>query len=241
MRELGLGGTLSPSELRNVQQASRAGFAARGLDYTNASVADEATQTDAANRARLLQRMGLASGVVGANQAQQSINNAFTTNLLGQANNSLAASNQQTRAQFDPFNNYGMDLANTNYNAAQAKLIAASNQEAAMKMAQMNAAAGKDAATTSAIGNIFGSWLGRCWVAREVFGIENPMWMEFRHWLDFEAPHWLWVAYSKHGEKFAKFLHRYPFLKPTIRRWMTARIIASKRTAELQHITSHGL
>lgn len=68
------GGNLSPQELRAVQQASRAGFAARGLDATNASVVDEALQTDMAKRARLQQNLGMAQGVQNqglAEQAQQ--------------------------------------------------------------------------------------------------------------------------------------------------------------------------
>jgi hypothetical protein len=57
------GGNLSASDLRNVQQSSRAGFAARGLDATNASVVDETMSTDAARRARLIQNLGIAQSV----------------------------------------------------------------------------------------------------------------------------------------------------------------------------------
>lgn len=76
MQALLNGGKLSESELRNVQQNSRAGFAARGLDATNASVVDEALQTDQAQRQRLLQNLGIAQnaqnqGLTEQNQQQQ--------------------------------------------------------------------------------------------------------------------------------------------------------------------------
>lgn len=104
---LAQGGDLSESELRNVQQSSRAGFAARGLDATNASVVDESFQTDAARRARLTQNLGLAQGIQNQGLAEQNQQQQFglgvgaqdlgygQLNLQGQttnANNALAAS-----------------------------------------------------------------------------------------------------------------------------------------------------
>jgi len=224
LQQLGLGGQLSASDLRNVQQSSRAGFAARGLDATNASVVDESMQTDAANRARLLQSLGIAQNVVGQNQSQENINNAFTTNLLGQAQNATQASNATTRAQFDPFSNYGMDLANTNYNAGQARQISANNNALALTIAGQNSSAAQSAATTSALGNIFSGWLGRCWVAREVFGATNPEWIMYRAWLDTKAPRWFVKLYVTYGPGFAVFLRKHPSLKTPIRWWMRSRI-----------------
>lgn len=222
-QQLGLGGQLSPSELRNVQQNSRAGFAARGLDATNASVVDESMQTDAAQRNRLLQSMGMAQNVVGQNQNQSQLNNAFTSTLLGMGQNATAASNQQTRAQFDPFNNYGMDLANTNYNAGQARNIAGLNASTAMNIADKNADAATNAANRTAAFNLLGTFLGRCWVAREVFGVDNPEWLKFRVWLDVDAPKWFMRFYVKYGPRIAAYLKAHPYLKPPIRAWMRSR------------------
>lgn len=107
------GGNLSESELRNVQQSSRAGFAARGLDATNASVVDESFQTDAARRARLTQNLGLAQGIQNQGLAEQNQQQQFglgvgsqdlgysQLNLQGQttnANNALAASQSNQSA-----------------------------------------------------------------------------------------------------------------------------------------------
>jgi hypothetical protein len=81
---LAQGGDLSPSELRNVQQSSRAGFAARGLDQTNASVVDEAMQTDAAHRARLMQNVSTAEGIEGLSQQERQAQQQFGLGVSGQ-------------------------------------------------------------------------------------------------------------------------------------------------------------
>ena len=60
-----------------------------------------------------------------------------------------------------------------------------------------------------------------CWVAREVFGNENPMWLLFRQWLIEDSPTWFFNLYSKHGEKFAQFISDKPLIKWVIRKWMT--------------------
>ena len=67
------------------------------------------------------------------------------------------------------------------------------------------------------IGSLFG-----CWVAREVYGQNNPMWLLFRGWLFDEAPSWFRNIYIKHGELFAEFISNKPFIKSFIRKWMTS-------------------
>ena len=67
------------------------------------------------------------------------------------------------------------------------------------------------------IGSLFG-----CWVAREVYGQNNPMWLLFRGWLFDEAPSWFRKIYIKHGERFAEFISNKPFIKSFIRKWMTS-------------------
>ena len=56
-----------------------------------------------------------------------------------------------------------------------------------------------------------------CWVAREVYGIENPKWLHFRSWLLSDAPDWLVSLYQEHGEDFALWIHDKPALKDGIR------------------------
>jgi hypothetical protein len=56
-----------------------------------------------------------------------------------------------------------------------------------------------------------------CWVAREVYGADDPRWTEFRHWLLTDAPTWLLKVYAKHGEKFAGVVRKVPILKRALR------------------------
>jgi hypothetical protein len=65
---------------------------------------------------------------------------------------------------------------------------------------------------------------GICWVAREVYGEENPKWVLFREWLLSKAPAWFRNLYIKYGERFAEFISNKPKLKSLIRRWMDSRI-----------------
>ena len=58
---------------------------------------------------------------------------------------------------------------------------------------------------------------GMCWVAREVYGTENPKWQHFRSWLLSDAPDWLVSLYREHGEDFALWIHDKPALKDGIK------------------------
>jgi len=69
-------------------------------------------------------------------------------------------------------------------------------------------------------GNIYGT----CWVAREVYGVEDGRWLLFREWLLTAAPTWFRNLYISRGEKFALWLKDYPRIKSLIRVWMDSRI-----------------
>ncbi|MFM9058553.1 MAG: polysaccharide biosynthesis/export family protein [Planctomycetaceae bacterium] len=66
----------------------------------------------------------------------------------------------------------------------------------------------------------FTTFFGFCWVAREVYGEDDPRWMEFRAWMLTEAPDWLRDAYAVHGEEFAAWLHDKPVAKAAVRALM---------------------
>jgi hypothetical protein len=59
-----------------------------------------------------------------------------------------------------------------------------------------------------------------CWVAREVYGSDNPRWMLFRNWLLTEAPVWFRELYEQNGERFAAWISNKPFIKRMVRTWM---------------------
>ena len=61
---------------------------------------------------------------------------------------------------------------------------------------------------------------GFCWVAREVYGPDNPKWLAFRHWMLTSGPDWLVDLYGRHGEAFAAWIHDKPVAKAAVRRLM---------------------
>lgn len=67
---------------------------------------------------------------------------------------------------------------------------------------------------------------GICWVAREVYGADDPRWLLFRAWLFAEAPEWLRDLYAAHGEEFAGWIHDKPLVKAAVR-WLMDLAIAS--------------
>jgi hypothetical protein len=89
-------------------------------------------------------------------------------------------------------------------------------------MAQANAA--KSAGMMQGLGSALGAFTLPCWVAREVYGIENPKWLEFRSWMLNDAPSWFRNLYIKYGEKIAKFISNKPRIKSIIRKWMNTKI-----------------
>jgi hypothetical protein len=62
-----------------------------------------------------------------------------------------------------------------------------------------------------------------CWVAREVYGEDDPKWMQFREWVIGYSPNWFYNAYSKYGERVAKVVAKVPALKLVIRPFMDAK------------------
>ena len=69
---------------------------------------------------------------------------------------------------------------------------------------------------------------GMCWVAREVYGDENPRWLLFRAWLKTEAPAWLHDLYASRGEAFAVWIKDKPAAKAVVRFLMDSAIAGSE-------------
>lgn len=115
----------------------------------------------------------------------------------------------QNRAQYNPAQASpdSVGTANSNYQAA----------------AQARAA--KFGAIAGAVGKIGGGFAAACWVAREVYGANNPRWVAFRTWLETKAPKWFARLYIQYGARFAGWISDKPRIKGVIRRWMDARIL----------------
>jgi len=56
-----------------------------------------------------------------------------------------------------------------------------------------------------------------CWVARAVYGADNPAWLEFRAWLLGRAPAWLRSVYIAYGPRIAPVVARSRWLKAVLR------------------------
>ena len=94
--------------------------------------------------------------------------------------------------------------------------------QTALNTGAMAANAQQQAGMFGGIAQLGSAAMFACWVAREVYGQNNPMWLLFRGWLFDEAPSWFRKIYIKHGERFAEFISNKPFIKSFIRKWMTS-------------------
>lgn len=160
---------------------------------------------------------------------------------------------------YAPYNAYGQDVFGTNVNAVNAAIREAANRQAALeaaKMGQTGAYAQTLAALPSALQGISNTTSGfvqaleklfggggtaPCWVAREVYGEDNPKWLVFRHWVLFHAPDWFRDGYMKHGPQIAEWLKQHPVFKLPVRVFMDSRIDEMLRVAsqdEIDHLTS---
>jgi hypothetical protein len=217
-------GLTNQEMMANLAQANRAFQASQQQQgIANLGLLGQARQNElAANRAfqqNLVSMYGAAfdpmstvlgrpSGALGVGQGQQGLVNNMMQTMGGQV--------------FDP--NAGVNLALQN----QANL---GNYQAATYGAQTAAKSAIAGATIGAVGDIASKFVptpGKvapvCWVAREVYGEFNPMWLAFREWLYTKAPKWFLKLYEKYGERFADWISDKPRIKNLIRKWMDSRI-----------------
>ena len=223
-RELAAGSNLTPDEARAMQQQSRAAFAARGMGGSNAGVGDELLRQFNLGQQLLRQRQAFAQQLVGTNQAivGDPFQQVLGRNATGMGG-ALAAQQQAGSSLFNPEG--GLGIAQTNY-ATRSQWEA--NRPSGMEKAGQ-------------VGKVIGSVAGgvamaACWVAREVYGEDNPKWQQFRAWLLAEAPGWLRGLYLARGERFAGWVRRHPWVKPALR-WGMDRAI----DGGAEHPTSNEL
>ena len=219
MSELDAGAGLPPALAREIEQQIRGSQAARGMGYGMADVGQEALIKGLQAEQLQRRRQQFAQNVIGVNAATAT--DPFLAILgrpgvqVGQAAG-ITSQGQgfNPGSVFNPESAYAGSLYANNYNAKLNANIASAN---AMSGAMSGIAQG----VGSAAGGIF---QGKCWVAREVYGADNPMWLLFRHWLTEESPRWFHDLYVKHGRQFAEWLTKNSWLKPFVRKWMDSRI-----------------
>ena len=176
-----------------------------------------------ADRAYALQQAGQQQGVTAASLGLIGFGQTPYALGLGAQQQGISQGQMGMGPQlFDPSAGINLGLQNAanlgNYQAATYGARAAAQGQIA-------------GATIGALGNIGASFVApkptppsTCWVAREVYGVENPKWLMFREWLFSKAPAWFRNLYIKYGERFAEFISNKPKLKSLIRRWMDSRI-----------------
>jgi hypothetical protein len=128
-------------------------------------------------------------------------------------------------ALFNPESSYANNIYGGNQQATNAANIATAQNNAALIGGAMQG-----------LGSLAGGSLGAaafnkafpCWVAREVYGVNDPKWKRFRTWLLTRAPKWFHDFYCKYGAQFAEFISDKPRTKSLIRRWMDSRIATLK-------------
>jgi hypothetical protein len=136
-------------------------------------------------------------------------------------NQGMNLSNMAGPALFNPESSYANNIYGGNQQSTNAANIATAQSNAAVLGGAMQG-----------LGSLAGGQLGasiyKCWVAREVYGANNPKWKRFRTWLLTRAPKWFHDFYCKYGAQFAEFISDKPRTKSLIRRWMDSRIATLK-------------
>ncbi len=161
-------GQLSPEAARDLSQATQAGFASRGINNGNSSMAADLFARQGAVDQRMAAAQQFATGVQGlnfnqigqygslsgslANTASQTVTNPVLQSLgfgnlnpgysgsTGSAGGSVAIPQVGTNSLFPTNSSSAADIYGTNFNAQSAAAISAANNQAALQAAGLNAA-----------------------------------------------------------------------------------------------------
>ena len=180
-RELALGRSLSPEQIRDSQQSARAAFAARGLGTSMGSATAEVLNRDAMASARERERQGFASAANDqfVNNITQRRMNLANTYFAG-AGNLIAADPynravgpgfdysggtqgnqmQQIGSAFNSANQLGASVASFNANMAASNYNSYMNNQSALQAARMQAGAAGQAGTMGMVGSGVGAAVG---------------------------------------------------------------------------------
>ena len=233
-----------------VQEAAQIGAAGEQRKLARFGAAQQflgSGETTGAARARDLllregiqqNRLGAASGFIAGGPSIYNLANQRTSQQQGamqgyiQANQSLPGGfNQQasTAAPFYQAVDQNIPVALTQ--AFNDLYRSQSNYQASTYGAQVGAQAQVDSAYSTPNYITAGAGLlGKaipggifCWVAREVYGKDNPKWLQFREWMLTKASDNLRNFYTEYGERIAESIRNKPKIKSIIRKWMDSKI-----------------
>ena len=226
LSDLQMGSSLNVQETNQAQQAARAAAQSRGLNFSRQGSDLEVLNTYNMGQTRQRQRQATAQSAYQMGMGQQQVG------LQSFLSPSYAAS--------QPFGLQGMvQGAQAGYaGLGQSSFLQPESQYLAnIRANRIQMETGVQAANAQRSGAIWGgvaqgvgSIIGGkgCWVAREVYGKDNPEWTIFRAWLLTEAPEWFRNLYLEEGERFAEFISDKPFLKSIVK--MAMDLVVKPRT-----------
>lgn len=230
-----------------VQEAAQIGAAGEQRKLARFGAAQQflgSGETSGAARARdiLLRdsiqqnRLGAAAGFIAGGPSIGNLAQARTAQQQGamqgyiQANQSLPGGFNQQASTASPF----YQAVDQNIPVALTQAFndlyrSQSNYQASTYGAQVGAQAQVASAYSTpnyinAVGGLFGTGGVFCWVAREVYGEDNPKWLQFREWMLTKASDNLRNFYTEYGERIAESIRNKPKIKSIIRKWMDSKI-----------------
>jgi hypothetical protein len=222
LSDLQAGTSLTAEETNLAQQAARAAATARGQTFSRQGTDLEILNTYGMGQRRLAQRQATAQQAyqMGVGQQTVGLQGFLTPAYAGSQQYSLTglaggASGMYADVGSSPFlQPESQYLANIRANRIQ--------METAIQSANASRSGGIMGGLASGAGAVLGkaAVAAICWVAREVYGEDDPKWMVFRQWLLTEAPEWLLDLYMEEGERFAKFISDKPLLKFIVKKAM---------------------
>jgi hypothetical protein len=218
LTDLQAGTGLTAQETTQAQQAARAAGAARGVSFSRQGSDLEILNTYGMGQRRLAQRQDVAQKAYQMGVGQQAVG------LQGFLTPSFASSQQYSLTGLSG-GATGMyaDVGASPFLSPESQYMANIRaNRIQMETAIQSANAARSGAIWGGVAQGLGSAIGgkTCWVAREVYGNENPEWMVFRHWLFTEAPEWFRDLYIQDGERFAEFISDKPVLKFLVKKAM---------------------
>ena len=225
LSDLQYGSSLNQQETEQAQQSARAAAQSRGLQFSRQGGDLEILNTYSMGQKRLKERQGVALQAYGLGQQQQAFgaqtyltpayNASQPYSLAGLVGGAQAGYGSLGSSSFlTPESQY---MANIRANRIQ--------METSIQAANAQRSGAIWGGVAQGIGSAIG---GKCWVAREVYGKDNPEWVVFRNWLESEAPEWLDTLYTEEGERFADFISDKPFLKSVVK--MAMDLVVKPRT-----------
>lgn len=122
-------------------------------------------------------------------------------------------------------NNFGLagnllgGMTNTDINNSN---IQANQKDWLDKFTQLTGGISNIASSVGSLGSVAGA---ACWIAREIYGVENPKWLLFRSWLLTKASKAFKTWYIANGERIASEIKSLPEVKQSIQRWMDSKIL----------------